>query len=40
MFAGFVIFSTLGFMAENSGQLVKDVVDSGKFATYYIIEEG
>ncbi|XP_071848012.1 sodium- and chloride-dependent glycine transporter 1-like isoform X2 [Apostichopus japonicus] len=29
VFAGFVIFSTLGFMAENSGQLVKDVVDSG-----------
>lgn len=29
IFAGFVIFSTLGFMAHNSDQQVKDVVDSG-----------
>ena len=33
IFAGFAIFCTLGFMAQDSGVEVKDVVDSG---TYHI----
>lgn len=35
LFAGFAIFSTLGFMAQDSGVPVEDVVDSGKKGTTF-----
>lgn len=40
-YAGFVIFSVLGFMATNKGTSVADVVASGKsvdFKAYYLLK--
>ena len=36
-FAGFVVFSFLGFLAKQQGVGVDDVVDSGKFLVHFVM---
>lgn len=36
VFAGIVVFSIIGFMAEESGQEVKDVIKSGQIQLSFV----
>lgn len=37
IYAGFVIFCVLGYMANEAGVEVKDIIDKGKITTVYLM---